>query len=548
MSHSFSGPGVFYQVMPGVTSDGKKVMKLIPGVMVNGKFVQTPGIQGLQAGVAPQKVLPLNGSPTLTRKKIVLDPPFTQQVIDKVIDKQAARSSTNKQLAQQKYILVNKPLGALETAVPPVPMVIKAQSLPRGQSLQLQDQKYFILKQPSVLTATVPAANEKPQFLSQPPVTVKSVALPGGIPLNTKGRTVSVSELSPVIKKQLPTSTPGSVSGSDPSSGLSNVISVTPIRTFKQKAAPPSLKQPSQPSYKYFPGPGLRGATKQLKLVQKAPQGHNGPCKWVIEEVDAATPECSPPVTQEAPLALAGRMEHVKQGGITPGPNPDSRPSKSMSGRSDAVVVCNGKVFAVANKSNNSSITHKLSKPLLEQHEKEQDSSGGTPARFTEVIDLCEDDDNGQSASSQDDDTVIFVSYVPPKPGAPDLQVAEQRSMPGSCAAGNELAVSRRRSPDRKGDNDLCSSGEVVGLSSPEALKHAKPPRQEVVEEEKEVAVEEAVEEVVAEEVPPPPPPLLVAEELEEKSTVKDMVPGEEVERTMGETEVRQQLFFPPLP
>lgn len=549
MSYSFSGPEVFYQVMPGVTSDGKKVMKLIPGVMVNGKFVQTTVSQGQQTGAALQKLLPPNGSPALTSKKIVLDPPFTQQVINKVsllnsTPNQATvkvNNVPNKQLAQHKNILVNQPLGTLETAVPAVPVVIKAQSLTRGQNVQLQHQKYFILKQPLVSTATGPAVNEKAQYLSHPPVTVNSVALPGGIPLNTKNRTIPVSELAPVIKKQLPTSTPGSA----PSSVLQNVVSVTPITTAKQKTPPPSLKQPSQPSYNYFPGPGLQGATKHLKLVQKAPQGHNGPCKWVIEEVDVAAPEDAPPVTPKATSALAGKMEPVKRGATTPGPDPDSRPSRSLSGHRDAVMVCNGKVFVVANKSNDSSVTHKLSKPLLEQCEKEQDSSSGTPGRFTEVIDLCEDDDNGPSASSQDDDNVIFVSYVPPNPGTSHMIVTEQRSNPGDCAGKSDLPVARRRSPDRRGDNDLCGSAEVDGSRIPEGLKHAKPSQQEVVEEEKEVAVEEVVaEEVLEEEVMEQ----VITEVLvKEKSAVKELVPREVVEEaveeeqhTIAETEVRK--------
>lgn len=505
--------------MPGVASDGKKIMKLIPGVMVNGKFVQTPGIQGLQTGVA-HKLLSSNGSAALTSKKMVLDAPFAQQVINKVsllnstTSQVAVKSNNvpNKQLTPHKYILVNQPLGAIETPVPTCPVVLRAQSLPRGQNGQLQNQKYFILKKPSVSTATVPAANEKPQILSQPPVTVKSVALPGGIPLNAEDRTVPVSELPAVIKKPLPTSTPGSVSGSRASSGLPNVVSITPNTAAKQKATPPSLKETIQPSYKYFPGPGLQGGTKQLKLVQKAPQGHHGPCKWVIEEVEAAASEDPSPITPKAPSALTGRMELIKQRAVIPGPDPDSRPSRSMSGRSDAVVVCNGKVFVVANKGKDSSATHKLSKPLSEQREKEQDSGGGTSGRFMEVIDLCEDDDNGLSTSSQDDDNVIFVSYLPPKPGAPDLQ---------------------------------CGSAEDVESMSPEALKHAKPSQQEVVEEEKGVAVEEVVEEeLVAEE--------LLEEEVveehivaeEDESPVKDMVPAQAVEeeRTIGGTEVRTFL------
>lgn len=514
MSYAYSAPGVFYQVMPGVTPDGKKVMKLIPGVLVNGKFIQTPTGQGLQTGVAPQKQLPLNGSPAQTTKRIVLDPPFTQQVINKVSLLNSTSSPVamkvnnvpKKQLTQQNYILVGKPLGALESAAPSAPMV---QSPPRGQNVQLQNQKYFILKQPLVSTATVPPVNEKSQLLRQLPVTVKSVLRPEGIPPNTEVRAVSVSGPAPITKKQLPTSNSRSSSISDPTSSLPNVVSVRPITTAKQKAAPPSIKEPIQPSYKYFPGPALQGATKQLKLVQKAPRGHNGPCKWVIEEVDAAVPEDPSPVTPKAPSAMVGRTALGKQGAVRPGPDHNSRPSRRLSGSGDAVVVCNGKVFVVANKINNSSVTHKLRKSQLEPRE-EQDSSGGTPDQFTEVIDLCEDDDTGLSPSGQDDDTVIFVSYLPPKPGDPDVQGAERSCKQSGCAAGSDLTLPTK-SPDQIEDNDLCGSAEVFESRSLEAPKSSQ----------QEVGVK--------------------------KLTMEDMVPVEVLEEKhpKGGTEVSQQLFFP---
>lgn len=529
--------------MPGVSPDGKKVMKLIPGVLVNGKFVQTPGIK-LQTGVAPQKLLPINRSPGQTAKKMTLDPPLTQQVINKVSLLNTVPSQVgvnvnnvpNKQPAQQKYFLVKKPLGALEAAVPAVPVVMKAPALPGGQNMKSQNPKYFILRKPSVSTATVTAANEKPRFPSQLPVTVKSGALPGGIPPNTVVRTVPVSELPPGIKKQsftaLPSSPSGSGSGSDPGSGLPGVVNVTPITTARERATPPAPKVPPEPSYKYFPG--IQGATKQLKLVQKAPQGPNGPCKWVIEEVDTAAPEDPPPVTPKAPSAPAGKTEAGKHAGVAPRPDPDPGTSRSGSGRSDPVVVCNGKVFVMAKKSKNASVTHELSKPQSERREK--GSSGGTPDRFEEVIDLCEDDDhNVLTIASQDEDNVIFVSYMPPRPKAPDLQLAERRRRPDGCAAGSDLPDPRGSSPDRRGDSDLCGSAEVVGSRSPEALNPGKPSRREEVVVE-EMVVEEAVEEMVVEEA--------LEEKVVEKAAVEEevelVVAAAAEEHTAGGTEVRQ--------
>lgn len=471
--------------MPGVSPDGKKVMKLIPGVMVNGKFVQTSGIK-LQTGVAPQKLLPINRLPAQTAKKMALDPPLTQQVIDKVSLLNAAPSQVsanvnnvpNKQPAQQKYFLVNKPFGAMEAAVPAVPVVMKAPALPGDQNMKSQNHKYFILRKSSASTATVAAANEKPRFSSQLPVTVKSVALPGGIPPSTVVRTVPVSELPPGIKKQSSTTSPSSPpgSGSDPGSGLSGGANVAPITTARERITPPATKVPPEPSYKYFPG--IQGATKQLKLVQKAPQGPNGPCKWVIEEVDTAAPEDPPPATQEAPSPLAGKTKAVKHGAVAPRPDPNSSPPRGGSGRSDAVVVCNGKVFVMAKKSKN---PHDLSKPQSQHCEKGRGSGGGTPDRFEEVIDLCEDDDNVLSTASQDEDNVIFVSYMPPRPRAPDLQLAEQRRRPDGCAAGSDPPDPRERSPDRRSDNDLSGSAKVAGSRSSEALNPGRPSQLEEV-------------------------------------------------------------------
>lgn len=503
--------------MPGVSPDGKKVMKLIPGVMVNGRFVQTPGIK-LQNAVAPQKLLPLNRSPPQTAKKIALSPPLTQQVINRVsllntVPSEVAvnvNNVPNKQPALQKYFLVNKPFGALEAAIPAVPVVMKAPALPGGQNMKSQNHKYFILKKPSVSTATIPAANEKSQFSSQLPVTVKPMALPEGISNNTVVQTVPVSELPPGIKKQCFTMLPSSPSGSgsDPSSGLPGVVNVTPITMARERAAQPAPTAPPEPSYKYFPG--IQGTAKQLKLVQKAPQGPNGPCKWVIEEVDTAAPEDPPSVTPEALSALAGRMETTEHGAITPRPDPKSSPSRSGSGRSDAVVVCNGKVFVIAKKSRNTSATHELDEPQSEHCEKEQASSGGIQDQFEEVIDLCEDDDNVLSTAIQDEDNVIFVSYMPPRPKAPDLQLYERRRRPDGDAAGSDLPEPRGRSSDGRVGNDLSGLAEVVGSRSPEALSTGKSSRQEeVVEEEvvaenvvveEEVVLMEAVEEMVAEE------------------------------------------------
>lgn len=459
--------------MPAVGADGKKIMKLIPVVMVNGKFMQTP-VSKPQTDPAPQKPVNVNRSLGQVAKKAVLDPSVTQQVIHKVSLMNASSHHTGVNLS-------NSP------------------------NKHPQQQNYFVLEPSS--TATAPAANEKPRFSSQLPVTVKSPALPRGqylqIPPNAQVRTVPGSELPPGIKKQIFTSLPSSSSGS----GLPNVVYVSPITTVSQSTAPSSdsaLKLPPEPSYKYSSGPQLQGPAKHLKLIPKAPQRPNSPLKWVVEEEDSSVPSALPPdspaVTSEILSALAEREKASKHCSIVPKPPPQLGQGKSAAGHDDALVVCNGKVFFVAKKDSSAAArkTNPLNTtvPLSSRHsrglgacEKRRGLGIAIPGKSDEVIDLCDDDDAQEDSSQkvpsvkmpaaahQDEDNVIFVSYIPPKPDsgsardvlrketAPDAQRAEQRSadslssLPGpKSPAGTrggehsgELPALGGRTPDQNG-------------------------------------------------------------------------------------------------
>lgn len=470
--------------MPAVGADGKKIMKLIPVVMVNGKFMQTP-VSKLQTDPVPQKPVNLNRSRALAQvaKKAVLDPSVTQQVIHKV-------SLMN---ASSHHVGVN---------------------LSNSPNKHPQQQNYFVLEPSSM--ATAPAANEKPRFSSQLPVTVKSPALPRGqylqIPPNAQVRTVPGSELPPGIKKQIFTSLPSSSSGS----GLPNVVYVSPITTVSQSTAPSSdsaLKLPPEPSYKYSSGPQSQGPAKHLKLIPKAPQRPNSPLKWVVEEEDSLVPSALPPdspiVTSEILSALAEREKASKHCSIVPKPPPQLGQGKRAAGHDDALVVCNGKVFFVAKK--DSSAAAKKINPFnttvppssrhshgLGAREKRRNLAITIPDKSDEVIDLCDDDaqeDSSQqvpsvkmpAAAHQDEDNVIFVSYIPPKlesgsardvprkETAPDAQRAEQRStnslssLPGpKSPAGTrggedsgDLPALRGRTPDQN-DAVLHGSAEDV--------------------------------------------------------------------------------------
>lgn len=422
--------------MPAVGADGKKIMKLIPVVMVNGKFMRTP-VSKPQTDPAPQK--PVNRSLALAQaaKKVVLDLSVTQQVINKV-------SLMN---ASSNHVGVN---------------------LSNSPNKHPQQQNYFVLEPSS--TATAPAANENPRFSSQLPVTVKSPALPRGqylqIPPNAQVRTVPGAELPPGIKKQIFTSLPSSSSGS----GLPNVVYVSPITTVSQSTGPSSdsaLKLPPEPSYKYLSGPLSQGPAKHLKLIPKAPQRPNSPLKWVVEEEDSSVPSALPPesptVTSEILSALAEREKASKRCSIVPKPPSQLSQGKSAAGHDDALVVCNGKVFFVAKKDSSAAArkTNPFNTTVLPSSRR-SDGSGARekrrklgiiiPGESDEVIDLCDDDDTLEdssrqvpsvkmpAAAHQDEDNVIFVSYIPPTPEsgsvrdvlhketAPDAQRAERQS------------------------------------------------------------------------------------------------------------------------
>lgn len=463
--------------MPAVGADGKKIMKLIPVVMVNGKFMQTP-VSKPQTDPALQKPVNLTRSLALAQaaKKAVLDPSVTQQVINKV-------SLMN---ASSNHVGVN---------------------LSKSPNKHPQQQNYFVLEPSSTATAPAPAANENPRFSSQLPVTVKSPALPRGqylqIPPNAQVRTVPGAELPPGIKKQIFTSLPSSSSGS----GLPNVVYVSPITTVSQSTAPSSdsaLKLPPDSSYKYLSGALSHGPAKHLKLIPKAPQRPNSPLKWVVEEEDSSVPSALPPdspiVTSEILSALAEREKASKRCSIVPKPPPQPSQGKSAAGHDDALVVCNGKVFFVAKKDSCAAArkTNPFNTTVLPSSRQSHGSGARVkrrnpgitvPDKSDEVIDLCDDDDAQEDSSPrvpsvkmpaavhQDEDNVIFVSYIPPKPEsgsardvlhkdtAPDAQRAEQRSAdslsslpepksPAGTRGGEDsgdLLALRGRTPDQNG-------------------------------------------------------------------------------------------------
>ncbi|XP_035512712.1 ligand-dependent nuclear receptor-interacting factor 1 [Morone saxatilis] len=486
-----SGTGVFYQAMPAVGADGKNIMKLIPVQIDNGQFFQTQ-ISKPRMDPAPHKAATINiaSAPVHIVKKAAFNPFATQQVCRKPVS--FVNASSNHIDLYPRNSLNKHPL--------------------QQQAVKL------MAKLPPMAT---PATNcEKSVRLpSQLPVTVKSPALPIGqylqIPPNAQVRTVPVSELPPVIKKQIFTSPVSS----SPGSGLPNVVYVSPITTVNQSVTPPSdsaprpLKLLSRTSSKTSCGLPSKGSKPHLKLIPKFSQRPNSPIKWIIEEEDSSSPPTldplsSPSVTSEILWAVAERENASKHCDVITKQVSQSSLGEGGQGQENALVMCNGKVFFVSKKRNLTLEMGESDRPTLSPKcyefnktmvsssqqspepvapEIEQDLKIIIPDESEEVIDLCDDDaqdDPSQQAASVnttaqvDEDNVIFVSYIPPKSeSAQDLilktqsalvkqkgtsssnRVTEQKSLDGTTGSDgrDEVSPHRGRKP---GQSTLVSTDE----------------------------------------------------------------------------------------
>ncbi|XP_019958801.2 ligand-dependent nuclear receptor-interacting factor 1 isoform X1 [Paralichthys olivaceus] len=392
-----SGTGVFYQAIPAVGADGKKIMKLIPVQLVNGQSVQyDPSKPSLDS--SKQKAVNISSPPALM-KKIV-----TQN-------------------------------GSFVNVLP------KRGGLDPGDSLnkhpQQQQTESLMSKVP---TTPTPAANcvTSVRLPCQVPVMLKSPALPRGqflqIPPNAHVRTLPASELPPDIKKQIFNSS----ASSTPGSGVPSVVFVSPVTTVSQCAAPPCDSGPHSPRLPSQTEATAKTSKPLLKLIPKASQASNGPTRWVIEEEDTPTaPRVHPlnphSVNSHILRTVAQREKTGKHSDVS-----ESNLDESAPEQDNALIMCNGKVFFVAKKcsllfkqgendsptaATKSSEIKETTKPSLAQTQ--QDISIIISDESDEVIDLCDDDtqDDSQQAASvstsaashPDDDNVIFVSYMPPK-------------------------------------------------------------------------------------------------------------------------------------
>ncbi|KAM4562501.1 uncharacterized protein lrif1 [Odontesthes bonariensis] len=376
MDPAHSRTGVFYQAMPAIGADGKNIIKLIPVQMVNGRFFQTP-ISEHKTDPTPQKDFSKTAAAVLSlmAKKSTLNLSASQQMISKKVSlnvppyqaDSVLSNSVNKQQTVRSVARVPQtaaPSARLGTSVRlpyPVPVTVKSPALPRGQCLQIP---------PTAQVQRVPA-----------------------------------SQLPPGIKEQIFTSPASSSAGS----GSPSVVYVSPVATVDRGvpepsgAAPHALKLLSETSNAASRGLPPRGAAPHLKLIPKVSQRPNSPTRWVIEEEDGAAPSAVSEVVRSV-----SERENALRSGDAPG-------------QENALVVCNGKVFFVANQCG-SSFKSTAAKRSLEISEvvgsaaPQAEQNLRTPAESSEVIDLCDDDDAQDDFPHLDEDNVIFVSYIPPKP------------------------------------------------------------------------------------------------------------------------------------
>lgn len=447
--------------MPAVGADGKNIMKLIPVQMVNGQFVQNT-VRKTKMGPTPQTAVSINTeSAPAQMKKAALNPFVAQEVIRKVSLMNTLPNQVGLDLCNStnKQPILQKPVN-------------------------------FMSKVPPKVTST--AIFEKPRFLNELPVTVKSPALPQGqylqIPPNAQVRTVPASELPPGIKKQIFTS----LASSSPGSGLPSVIYVSPVTTVNQSLTPPSdsaaLHSPKllckPPSVSPCGSPS-KGLQKHLKLIPKVVQRPNSPLKWTVEEEDNSAappldPLHSPSVTSEILLAVAQRENASKHSDTTAKPASQLSQGKTGQAQENALVMCNGKVFFLAKNCKQSLETKTDNSPLAStksnlfskmQPSSQQSLASVAPKQrqdlsiiisdeSDEVIDLCDDDDddvrddlpqkaaltNMSAATHLDEDNVIFVSYKPPKSDSGSAQNVALKTQ--EADQGGTNSVIEQNSPD----------------------------------------------------------------------------------------------------
>lgn len=391
-----------------------------------------------------------------------------QMVNGQFFETDLSKSRTNSTAQQGANMNISsaplKPFASQQISRKQVSSLSKPVELDHGYSLN----KNSVQNHTANLTAKVPAppiatpaanCGQSVRHPYQLPVTVKSPALPKGhhilISPNAQVQTVPASELPAGIKEQICIS----LGSSSPGSSLQNVVYVSPVTTVNQGAAQTadSFRLLSETPNKTFCRSQSKGSKPYLKLIPKVSQRPNSPIKWVIEEEDSSTvPDLNPlhssSVTSEILRTISEGETPSKHCDVIENTKSQSILSKRGQVQENALVMCNGKVFFLSKKCSlpfkmgqtdpptSATTSYEFNRTTTPSAQQSVEPVAQTQQDFRitvpdDVIDLCDDDDSTQQETPVDEDSVIFVSYIPPKAGSvsPRNVMLKSQATLGKC-------------------------------------------------------------------------------------------------------------------
>ncbi|XP_030641090.1 ligand-dependent nuclear receptor-interacting factor 1 [Chanos chanos] len=460
------GTGVFYQAMPAVGPDGKNVMKLIPVQKVNGQFVRSHTSSGKKDDCEPQRLCVNPGHFSAPQQKF----PILQPI------------------SEGQFVL--KTTSEANTLFNPV------KTKPQGNN-SISKNPPIQTQSPAILPNLIENTGQLP---AQRTVTVESRVLSNGqylqLPPGAKVQTIPASALPQHIKRQILSS---SSDASNLQTGVPAVVYLSSVNSMKldmPQQAPsllPTVPNPNQtsktPAQMHVTNP-MVNLTMDPKFEPKAGQGAISPMKWVVQEGPGSTAPClvpvSPPGGTSDILKSTQKADAINQASIRKSSSPPNSQMKINSWKDNALVLCNGKVYSVAKKTNQPGLSNGTKNELARDA-----TSGGGPRQSSgprshpsnslseshtfqrrpirpsqinhkpdEIIDLCDDDPQVDCAAqrpacttlTEDDDNdedsnVIFVSYIPPKSntdaGTRDVEATSHKENGNSEEVGLELGSSQ---------------------------------------------------------------------------------------------------------
>ncbi|XP_060737441.1 ligand-dependent nuclear receptor-interacting factor 1 isoform X2 [Tachysurus vachellii] len=459
-----SGTGVYYQAMPAVGPDGKNVMKLIPVKKVNGNFVRT------QVPPSRNVSLPAHASPVPSPQNRVptLQPTADGRLFLKtLLDVDTVISSVKCQQKGPNALLQS---STNKVHVPLITQSIAQSTLP--PSVPLNNKAVIVTKSPQLSnTGNLPALQHG-HYLQ--------------IPSNATVRTIPASALPSSIKNQICYSP----NDSNPVQGLPTVLYVSPVSSLKLDQQVPCVTNPSE-----LP------QTCNTASVVKSPEESSGNSqggttlmKWVVEQrAGSSAPYLIPVMSPSMSSDILKAIKHIESSRIS-NPVANEQVSSDISKEAvtpeydNALVMCNSKVYLVSKRK--SEVTkdmiinaegkmqpRKSAQPpttasgpsTSNMSEKQDQQSPVNDNKLSNIIDLCDDDEETSTSSGRlikpsdtvsehdEDSNVIFVSYIPPKSSETETskEVTETTS-PTSCV---------KDADDTKLDTESMESGSEVTSS-----------------------------------------------------------------------------------